>query len=123
MPVQLEERFVNSTLVPDYDKQDFEAVTTYDYLQKSTPLTEIEYVIWPSPWTRRRQACCISIRRALPPSLSPHLDRQRGGDREPPHLRRQPLFARQPLRAGYHRLNAHGALQEGYHPPVRRTVK
>ncbi|MEZ5804812.1 MAG: histidine utilization repressor [Rhizobiaceae bacterium] len=45
VPVQLEERFVNSTLVPDYDKQDFEAVTTYDYLQKSTPLTEIEHVI------------------------------------------------------------------------------
>ncbi|PSJ65767.1 histidine utilization repressor [Kumtagia ephedrae] len=44
-PVQLEERFVNLALVPDYDKQDFEAVTTYDYLQQSTPLTEVEHVI------------------------------------------------------------------------------
>lgn len=45
VPVQLEERYVNATLVPEYDRQDFEAVTTYDYLQKCTPLTEIEHVI------------------------------------------------------------------------------
>ncbi len=44
-PVQLEERFVNSGLVPDYEKQDFEAITTYDYLQQATPLTEVEHVI------------------------------------------------------------------------------
>lgn len=45
VPVQLEERFVNSALVPDYEKQDFEATTTFDYLQQSTPLTEVEHVI------------------------------------------------------------------------------
>lgn len=45
VPVQLEERFVNPDLVPDYHLQDFEAVTTYDYLQKATPLTEVEHVI------------------------------------------------------------------------------
>jgi GntR family histidine utilization transcriptional repressor len=45
IPVQLEERFVNIDLVPDYDKQDFGATTTYDYLQQSTPLTEVEHVI------------------------------------------------------------------------------
>lgn len=45
VPVQVEERFVNSGLVPDYDKQDFVAITTFDYLQKSTPLTEVEHVI------------------------------------------------------------------------------
>jgi GntR family histidine utilization transcriptional repressor len=45
VPVQLEERFVNSALVPDYDKQDFEKTTTFDYLQQSTPLTEVEHVI------------------------------------------------------------------------------
>jgi GntR family histidine utilization transcriptional repressor len=44
-PVQLEERFVNPDLVPDYLSQDFTAVTTYDYLQGVTPLTEIEHVI------------------------------------------------------------------------------
>lgn len=45
MPVMIEERFVNSDLAPDYDKQDFSAITTYDFLQKSTPLTEVEQVI------------------------------------------------------------------------------
>jgi GntR family histidine utilization transcriptional repressor len=45
VPVQLEERFVNAELVPAYDRQDFEAITTYDYLQRSTPLTEVEHVI------------------------------------------------------------------------------
>lgn len=45
VPVQLEERFVNSALVPNYEKQDFEATATFDYLQQSTPLTEVEHVI------------------------------------------------------------------------------
>ncbi|WP_309085682.1 histidine utilization repressor [Chelativorans sp.] len=45
LPVLLEERFVNAELVPAYDRQDFEAITTYDYLQQSTPLTEVEHVI------------------------------------------------------------------------------
>ncbi|WP_274630165.1 histidine utilization repressor [Arvimicrobium flavum] len=45
MPVVLEERFVNSSLVPDYHRQDFETMTTFDYLQRSTPLTEVEHVI------------------------------------------------------------------------------
>jgi GntR family histidine utilization transcriptional repressor len=45
VPVQLEERFVNTALVQDYEKQDFEETTTFDYLQQSTPLTEVEHVI------------------------------------------------------------------------------
>lgn len=45
VPVQLEERFVNTELAPDYEKQDFAMITTYDYLQRSTPLTEVEHVI------------------------------------------------------------------------------
>ncbi|MBL8578396.1 MAG: histidine utilization repressor [Mesorhizobium sp.] len=45
VPVLLEERFVNSQLVPDYEAQDFETTTTFDYLQQSTPLTEVEHVI------------------------------------------------------------------------------
>ncbi|WP_307236395.1 histidine utilization repressor [Pararhizobium capsulatum] len=45
IPVQVEERFVNSELVPDYERQDFVAMTTYDYLQRSTPMTEVEHVI------------------------------------------------------------------------------
>ena len=45
VPVQLEERFVNPALAPDYERQDFSAMTTYDYLQRATPLTEVEHVI------------------------------------------------------------------------------
>ncbi len=45
VPVQLEERFVNTSLVQHYELQDFRAITTYDYLQKSTPMTEVEQVI------------------------------------------------------------------------------
>lgn len=43
--VQLEERFVNASLVPDYHKQNFAVTTTYDYLTKAMPLTEVEHVI------------------------------------------------------------------------------
>lgn len=45
VPVQLEERFVNPGLVPGYLDQNFEATTTYDYLQQSTPMTEVEHII------------------------------------------------------------------------------
>lgn len=45
LPVQLEERFVNPALVPDYDRQDFTKTTTYAYLMQSTPVTEVEHVI------------------------------------------------------------------------------
>jgi GntR family histidine utilization transcriptional repressor len=45
VPVQLEERFVNPELAPDYDKQDFTAITPYDYLTQATPLTEVDHVI------------------------------------------------------------------------------
>lgn len=42
--VQLEERFVNPDLVPDYLGQDFTAGTTYDYLMRITPISELEHV-------------------------------------------------------------------------------
>lgn len=45
VPVQLEERFVNVALAPDYDRQDFTRRTTYEFLQAATPLTEVEHVI------------------------------------------------------------------------------
>jgi GntR family histidine utilization transcriptional repressor len=44
-PVQVEERFVNPDLAPDYDQQDFNSQTTFEYLQRQTPVTEIEHVI------------------------------------------------------------------------------
>lgn len=46
VPVLLEERFVNADLAPDYHRQDFvQATTTYDYLTRAMPLTEVEHVI------------------------------------------------------------------------------
>ena len=45
LPVQLEERHVNPDIAPGYLAQDFTKVTTYEYLQKQTPVTEVEHII------------------------------------------------------------------------------
>ncbi|MEH6446518.1 MAG: histidine utilization repressor [Oceanospirillaceae bacterium] len=45
LPIQLEYRVVNASLVPDYDKQDFQTTTAYDYLMKVAPLTEGEHLV------------------------------------------------------------------------------
>ncbi|RUO73623.1 histidine utilization repressor [Idiomarina seosinensis] len=45
VPVQLEERYVNPELVPDYLKQDFTKVTPHEYLCVVTPLTEASHQI------------------------------------------------------------------------------
>jgi GntR family histidine utilization transcriptional repressor len=45
VPVQIEERYVNAGLVPDYDRQDFSQMTTFDYLSVAIPLSEVEHVI------------------------------------------------------------------------------
>jgi GntR family histidine utilization transcriptional repressor len=51
MPVQLEERFVNTALVSDYLAQDFTSIATYEYLQRCTPMTEVEHLISALPAT------------------------------------------------------------------------
>lgn len=53
VPVQLEERYVNTELVKNYLDQDFTSIATYDYLQHSTPLTEVEHLISAVPATER----------------------------------------------------------------------
>ncbi|KQT68960.1 MULTISPECIES: histidine utilization repressor [unclassified Aureimonas] len=45
VPVQFEERYVNADLAPHYDRQDFSRISTLDYLQSVTALTEIEHVV------------------------------------------------------------------------------
>lgn len=45
IPVQLEERWVNPLAAPEYLKQDFSAVTPYEYLMKVAPLTEAEHIV------------------------------------------------------------------------------
>lgn len=39
IPLQLENRFVNPSVAPDYLAQDFTTVTSYSYLQKTSPIT------------------------------------------------------------------------------------
>ena len=44
-PIQLEERFVNPRVVPDYLSVDFTATTPAQYLQEHYPLREVEHTI------------------------------------------------------------------------------
>lgn len=44
-PIQLEERWVNPALAPDYLKQDFGRTTPNEYLTLSAPLSRVEYRI------------------------------------------------------------------------------
>ena len=45
VPIQLEERVVNATIATEYDQQDFQKKTAYDYLMKIAPLTEGEHLV------------------------------------------------------------------------------
>jgi len=44
-PVQLEERWVNAALAPDYLTQDYSQITPNEYLVKAAPLQRVEYRI------------------------------------------------------------------------------
>ncbi len=44
-PIQLEDRYVNATLVPDYPQQDFCQTTPNRYLSDLFPLSEIEHIV------------------------------------------------------------------------------
>ncbi|WP_164989541.1 histidine utilization repressor, partial [Pseudomonas syringae] len=45
IPVQIEDRFVNAQVAPDYLRQDFTLQTPYAYLSQVAPLTEGEHVV------------------------------------------------------------------------------
>jgi len=45
IPVQLEDRYVNPAMVPDYMQQDFTIITPNEYLMQTVPLTEAEHII------------------------------------------------------------------------------
>jgi GntR family histidine utilization transcriptional repressor len=54
--IQLEERFVNPQLVPDYLKQDFTQVPPNDYLMSVAPTSRSEHTILaviPTPWQKK----------------------------------------------------------------------
>ena len=44
-PVQVEERFINPDLAPEYLQQDFATTTPHEYLSKVAPLTEARHTI------------------------------------------------------------------------------
>lgn len=44
-PIQLEQRYVNVTLVPEYITQDFNSITPHEYLTLEAPLTEATHEI------------------------------------------------------------------------------
>jgi len=44
-PVQLEDRYVNPAVAPDYLAQDFAAITPHKYLQDTAPISEAEHVV------------------------------------------------------------------------------
>ena len=71
-PVQVEERFVNPHIIPDYLQQDFTQLTPHDYLSRVAPLTQARHTIEavaPSPqvmeWLKMSKAepCLQLIRR------------------------------------------------------------
>ncbi|WP_245659138.1 histidine utilization repressor [Marinomonas spartinae] len=45
LPIQIEERIVNASRAPDYDKQDFSKHTSYEYLMTTAPMTEGEHLV------------------------------------------------------------------------------
>ncbi len=45
VPIQLEDRYVNAAVAPEYLKQDFTVQTPYAYLSRVAPLTEGEHVV------------------------------------------------------------------------------
>lgn len=52
LPLQLAERYVNATIVPDYLQQDFSVLTPSQYLSELFPLSEVEHIVeavLPSP--------------------------------------------------------------------------
>lgn len=44
-PIQLEQRYINSDLVPEYVKQDFTEITPHEYLSLVAPLTEATHEV------------------------------------------------------------------------------
>ena len=64
-PVQLEERFINPVIAPDYLDQDFTAVTTFRYLVNCAAITEIEHIIH-AVMPGERESKLLKIRRTEP---------------------------------------------------------
>lgn len=56
-PIQLEDRFVNPELAPDYLDQDFTLITPNQYLSRVAPLGEVEHVVEATLANNQMQNC------------------------------------------------------------------
>lgn len=72
IPIQLEDRFVNSAVVPKYGEVDFTKITPTEYLLKVAPLQEVEHTVQAQmPTTRiknllqldKNEPCLVLLRR------------------------------------------------------------
>ncbi len=45
IPIQMEDRYVNKAIAPNYGGQDFTVITPYDYLMEIAPLQKAEHVV------------------------------------------------------------------------------
>lgn len=74
MPIQVEDRWVNPALAPDYMQQDFSAITPNEYLMQAAPLQGVNYSIEARPAPPEiaemlqvplNEACLVLRRRTL----------------------------------------------------------
>lgn len=71
VPIQIEDRFVNPSVCPNYLKQDFQTTTPNAFLTLVAPITRTEQIVeavLPKPWERKllsigRNEPCLMIRR------------------------------------------------------------
>ena len=72
IPIQVEDRYVNPAVVPDYGKTDFTQTTPAEYLLKVAPLQEVEHTVQARMPTSRikkllhlkeNEACLVLLRR------------------------------------------------------------
>jgi GntR family transcriptional regulator, histidine utilization repressor len=65
IPVQLEERFINSVIAPQYLQQDFTTTTTHRYLVDHVTIKEIEHIIH-AILPNERESTLLKIKRSDP---------------------------------------------------------
>jgi len=85
VPIQLEDRYVNVRLAPDYLLQDFTQSTPYEYLTRVAPLSAGEHVVEAIVAKPRAMPVVADRpRRTLPADPPAHLVRRPRGDTGPP---------------------------------------
>ena len=98
VPVQLEDRYVNLEVAPDFLKQDFTRITPTAYLLSIAPVDELEHTVEAViPTSRAARASRHPGVRAVPVAAPAQLEPRPRRNRCNLHLSGQPLCALQPL--------------------------